>query len=643
MYNIINEIEKRISNMYRQLQELSIMDDEAFENCHYEKSIYESFLVECINMHYEKIKSISNCDDKCRVVDFGNHHDMDTTNAILSFMCEDDNLINYIEGLLDAQLDKLSEDYEVLLPSYNDSWLKDADKTSFLSTAQVLSIDDEVKCRGEKVVAQGKTAVLLLAGGAGTRVKNSIIGLKKYISNKEDGNHDESYDELESALNKSSLLENLDEDIPKFLQPMTAVSNKSSIQENLESISQIAGENKSIPVMIVVNESSRDLVSGFLKDNNSFGLSNIILIEQDDLPFIDQDSRGLLRYSNGELMVGSNGGGGALLALGNSYYYQNGKREESSITVLDRLLTDGYEKLIVVQSDDAKNPNVYLNLLGTNDSQNDLSVLGYSYPLNKKEDGDFSYRLGSLWNYHGDKNYVKCTEFADLSDTQRDMMKNRSNKDMDNYLIANSGSYIISLPFTKKIIDDRLLLPHLQKNKTVVLEGSEHTVTKFEYFIPDIIKLASLHGENVKVLTLNQYKTREGEPFTPDSIPIKDISKLIVAQDAKSLLSRLDLHDKGIEVGESTVVEVGNNISWGSIGNNIKVLDEAMVYFGGSNEGEYTVTIGDNIEFKDNIKVLINGTRNITIKDNVIFSGSGTIVIAPEEDEDVIVDESIEL
>jgi hypothetical protein len=91
------------------------------------------------------------------------------------------------------------------------------------------------------------------------------------------------------------------------------------------------------------------------------------------------------------------------------------------------------------------------------------------------------------------------------------------------------------------------------------------------------------------------------------------------------------------------VVEVGNNIIWGSIGSDIKVLDNAMVYFGGCNEGVYTVTIGNNVVFKDNIKVLINGTRNISIKDNVTFSGSGTIVIAPEEGEDVVVDESIEL
>jgi hypothetical protein len=69
MYNVINEIENRISNMYGQLQILTGMQDVEFNSYSYEKSIYVSFLIECINMHYEKIKCI-NSNDEFMIVDF---------------------------------------------------------------------------------------------------------------------------------------------------------------------------------------------------------------------------------------------------------------------------------------------------------------------------------------------------------------------------------------------------------------------------------------------------------------------------------------------------------------------------------------------------------------------------------------------
>lgn len=131
---------------------------------------------------------------------------------------------------------------------------------------------------GMKALSQGKVAVMLLAGGQGTRLKY---------------------------------------DGPKGTYNMGLPSGKTIFQihaERIKNISERAGH--AIPWYIMTSPGNNDITSKFFKDNNYFGLNpeDVKFFIQTTLPSMDEEGKILLSSKDG-ISLNPDGGGGCFTSL----------------------------------------------------------------------------------------------------------------------------------------------------------------------------------------------------------------------------------------------------------------------------------------------------------------------------------------
>ncbi len=486
--------------------------------------------------------------------------------------------------------------------------------------------NNNLQILGEEKLLKKDTGIVLLAGGGGTRVLESLKALLKSLKSDE---FELLTDEEKSTLEmfkSSNSINILETNETKLTLPITPIKGKSPMVLNLESISNLANNfDKDLKLLIIVGPTTEPSIKELLNENNNFGIKNIAIKTQGSLPFINQKTNDFILLENGEYLSGANGGGGVFEALFSDVLKDSFDNIIYEGNAIQWFKESKIDDLLIAQTDDAKEVEVYKALLGTkqkSSNESNISTLvgmAYKYPKQYKEisgEIEFSFKLGSLWKIiEGKKSYFKMIEFNDLLDEQRKLIIDNF-KTQNSILAANSGSFVIPIELAEKIIQEKILKLHLQKNKF----EKEYKVTKFEYFLPDIVEIATRNNYNLNVLLLRDTSKLQGrlKDNTIDSMPIKDISKLSLAQEIKKYLDRNKLLSLGVSVHEEAIVEI-SSLARFKFGKDVVIKKGAKLYLGGSYENPCNIAIGNSVIFDENSTVIIEGDKDVTIHDNVVI------------------------
>lgn len=143
----------------------------------------------------------------------------------------------------------------------------------------VESLSDESRAVGETALRNGEVAVLLVAGGQGSR-----LGFEK----------------------------------PKGMFPIGPVSGASLFQIHAEKVLALGRRyGHAIPFLVMTSPATHADTAAFFRENAHFGLdpANVVFFEQGTMPALDLATGRLLLEKPGQLFLSPNGHGGTLTAL----------------------------------------------------------------------------------------------------------------------------------------------------------------------------------------------------------------------------------------------------------------------------------------------------------------------------------------
>ncbi len=312
---------------------------------------------------------------------------------------------------------------------------------------------------GERMLAAGAVAVLLVAGGQGTR-----LGFDK----------------------------------PKGMFSIGPISTKSLFQIHAEKVRATSERyGKPVPFLIMTSHATHDDTVSYFEANKYFGLpkSEVFFFRQGTMPAVDLATGRLLLEKPGVLFSSPNGHGGTLTALADS-------------GLLNAMSSRGIQNIFYLQVD---NPLVkiadpaFLGRHHLTKSEVSSKAIVKAYPKEK---------MGVLSQVDG-----RCTiiEYSDMPES----LLNAT--DSTGKLLHRAGSpaiHIFDVAFLKRITQGALRLPfHLARKKVPCIDASGKPVQpttenalKFELFIFDALPLAdrSLVVESPRSEEFSPIKNAEG-------------------------------------------------------------------------------------------------------------------------------------
>ena len=325
-----------------------------------------------------------------------------------------------------------------------------AEETMAIKPAPVITIpetdkekEEEQNARraGETLLRDGKVAVLIVAGGQGSR-----LGFEG----------------------------------PKGIYMISPIQQKSLFQLFAEQIKALSKRYSTrIPLLIMTSEENHDETVRFFESKDYFGLGKETLhfFRQDMLPAITPDGN-LVLQNNFRLFTNPNGHGGSLKAL-----YDSG--------VLETLLKEGFTELFYCQVD---NPLVKIAdpvFLG----HHTIAHAEVSTKVVRRR--SIEEKVGVYVSCNGKDAII---EYSDMSPENMSALDGAGNI---LYWAGNTAIHIFSLPFIKRINDHGFALPYhcARKNTDLTDRNGKPAcldVWKFETFVFDAIPLARaglLHGD----------------------------------------------------------------------------------------------------------------------------------------------------
>ena len=292
---------------------------------------------------------------------------------------------------------------------------------------------EEARILGESLIYKNKIAVLIVAGGHGSR-----LGFNG----------------------------------PKGMFPISPVKNKSLFQLFAESVRALSLRYKiAVPLLIMTDTEMLPEVKDFFKTHNFFGLDpqTVHLFEQEMLPTLTVDGKLILKDKT-HLFVNPNGHGGCIKAL-----YDSG--------LLKKLIEDGYSDLFYCQID-----NLLVKIM-------DPAFVGY-HKTEDSEISTKVVRRRSCEEKVGifvaENSKAKVIEYSELDPDNRGIL---DNKGQIRDWAGNTAIHMISLAFIQRLDEHGFSLPYHQAIKMVNSFGAQGEITeiegwKFETFIFDAIPLA---------------------------------------------------------------------------------------------------------------------------------------------------------
>jgi UDP-N-acetylglucosamine/UDP-N-acetylgalactosamine diphosphorylase len=319
---------------------------------------------------------------------------------------------------------------------------KPIDKNMIIKTAPIIPVPKsnpekekayKAKQIGEALLRDGKVAVLIVAGGQGSR-----LGF----------------------------------DGPKGFYAISPIRHKPLFQIFSEQIGALSKRYlTTIPLIIMTSEENHDPTVRFFENNAYFGLNKdkIYFFSQDVLPAITPDGN-LVLSDNHQLFTNPNGHGGSLKGL-----YDSG--------ILKMFVDKKYTTLFYCQVD---NPLVKIA---------DPVFLGYHTMANADVSTKVVRRrsveekVGVYLSRNGKDAII---EYSDMAPENMSALDEKSNI---LYWAGNTAIHVFSLPFIQRINDHGFGLPYHCARKHIDVihkngKSSKTDVWKFETFVFDAIPLA---------------------------------------------------------------------------------------------------------------------------------------------------------
>jgi UDP-N-acetylglucosamine/UDP-N-acetylgalactosamine diphosphorylase len=340
-------------------------------------------------------------------------------------------LVGALSGVDLAHLDDLFRSRE---KTYQ---LPDRERIAPAPVADPEHIDAATRARGEDALRRGEVAVLLVAGGQGSR-----LGFDK----------------------------------PKGMFPVGPVTNKSLFHLHAEKVLALGRRYGKAPrLCVMTSDATDDDTRGFFDENRNFGLprGGVSFFRQGTMPALDASTGKLLLEGPGKLFLSPNGHGGTLTALAES-------------GLLDELKEDGVRYVFYFQVD---NPLVKIA---------DPAFLGYhianhaevsSRAVYKEQPGE---KVGVLAQIDG-----RCS-IIEYSDLPADMAGQRGADDKLLYRAGSPAIHVFDVEFLARITQGESRLPfHLARKKVPCIDAHGRPLTpekenalKFEMFIFDALPMA---------------------------------------------------------------------------------------------------------------------------------------------------------
>ncbi len=292
---------------------------------------------------------------------------------------------------------------------------------------------DEARLVGERLIRENRVAVLIVAGGQGTRL--GFAGAKG-----------------------------------KFL--ISPVKKKSLFQILAESVRAISLRYQAmIPLLIMTSQENRQETQQFFESNNFFGLdaNNLYFFDQEMVPTITPGGK-LILSDDTHLVANPDGHGGSLKAL-----YQSG--------LLGNLTAKGFSELFYCQVD---NPLVKIAdpvFIG----HHRMEESEISTKVVRRRDPE--ERVGVYGMVNGRPGII---EYSDFRPEEYRALDERGNI---RHWAGNIAVHIISLSFVQRLNLHGFALPYHRAVKDVEVlgqggKGEKIPAWKFETFVFDAIPLA---------------------------------------------------------------------------------------------------------------------------------------------------------
>ena len=362
------------------------------------------------------------------------------------YMNNQEHVFQYWNELNDSERRTLVEelssiDFNLMNGLYGQKDLASADTSEF-EPAEYISLPDSreqnnninsAKAAGAEHISKGNTAVLLVAGGQGTR-----LGFNG----------------------------------PKGMFPIGAVSGKSLFRIHAEKILFISKKyNISIPWLVMTSKENNTDTINYFETNNYFGLKNedVIFFSQNMLPSLDVNGKLLLKTKN-SIIINPDGHGGVLSAL-------------STSGLLNELRNRNINTIFYFQVD-----NPLVNIL-------DPVFIGFHVQNNSDVSSkaimkiSADEKVGVFVKFNNGKTGI--IEYSDLPKEKQGVVDNKGKL---LYCMGNIAVHCFKLSFIESLVSRTdLSLPfHTARKKIIaLLDGEEKEINslKFEKFIFDSITL----------------------------------------------------------------------------------------------------------------------------------------------------------
>ncbi|MBY0523316.1 MAG: UDPGP type 1 family protein [Gemmataceae bacterium] len=295
----------------------------------------------------------------------------------------------------------------------------------------------EEKRLGTEALARGEVAVLLVAGGQGSR-----LGF----------------------------------DHPKGMYGVGPVSNKSLFQIHAEKVLALRRRHKHpVPFLVMTSDATDQETKDFFAAHRWFGLPDdeVTFFRQGTMPALDLQSGRLLLDAPGKLFTSPNGHGGTLTALADD-------------GILDRLSSQGIKEIFYFQVD---NPLVKVA---------DPVFLGHHLKAHAEVSSKIVAKLGPT-DKLGNLALVdgRCTiiEYSDLPEA---LAKQTDEHGKLRLWAGSPAIHVFSLEFLRRVTQGALRIPfHVARKKVPCLDATGKLVQpqvenalKFEMFIFDVLPMA---------------------------------------------------------------------------------------------------------------------------------------------------------
>ncbi|MDY3554552.1 UDPGP type 1 family protein [Gemmata sp. JC717] len=295
----------------------------------------------------------------------------------------------------------------------------------------------EARAVGEEALRRGEVAVLLVAGGQGSR-----LGF----------------------------------DQPKGMYPVGPVSNATLFQVHAEKVLAVSRRyGRPVPFLVMTSQATHTETEAFFRANNFFGLApkDVVFFRQGTMPAVDIATGKILLEAPGKLFLSPNGHGGTLTAL----------RETGTLA---QMQGRGIKHVFYFQVD---NPLVKVcdpDFLGNHiQAKSEAS----SKVVYKEQPGE---KVGILAVVNG-----RCA-IVEYSDLPAEMAAERAEDGTLRFRAGNPAIHLFDLRFLERVTGTggltyhvaRKKVPHLDPTTGEFVTPAKENALKFELFIFDALPMA---------------------------------------------------------------------------------------------------------------------------------------------------------